>query len=580
MQAGKSWLSFRNPERVIVASSPDGVIEALLEIDEATGDGLWAAGFLAYEAAAAFDLAVLPPLSGLPLLWFGLYTEAVSAEAPPFVAGSSIQAGPWARGLDAPLHADALRRLQEHIGQGDTYQVNLTFPLRTRLDADPWTCFSALFQTQRPEHAAYLDTGRFAICSVSPELFFAWDGDRIRTRPMKGTAARGRTAGEDDARALALARSEKDRAENLMIVDMLRNDLGRVAEPGSVKVSGLFSVERYPTLLQMTSTVEARTEARLPAIMAALFPCASVTGAPKVRTMEIIAQTEREPRGVYTGSLGYVGPGRRAVFNVAIRTVVFDRETGEAGYGVGSGVVADSSAAGEYAECLLKAHILSETPFRLLETLRWTPEGGFFRGEAHIDRLLASAVFFSGAVSGSELRDALRVLGARLEEASRVRLLVDLEGRIEVEVSPLDGRSPLSSLESEFTIEDLIPVAIAVVPVDEGSLWLYHKTTRREVYDRALAERPDVLDVVLWNSRGEVTESCRANVVIDLGGGFVTPPVDCGLLPGTLRAHLLECGQVREQVVKVKDLARARRLFLVSSVRGVRPARLVEVGRS
>ena len=284
-----------------------------------------------------------------------------------------VRSGPWEPALDASVHARALATLQERIAWGDTYQVNFTFPLRARLAADPWAFFSSLFHTQRPRYAAYLDTGRFAIASVSPELFFDWRGDRLRTRPMKGTAPRGGSAREDDAQARALAASEKDRAENLMIVDMLRNDLGRVAVPGSVSVSELFAVERYPTLLQMTSSVEARTTAGLPEIMAALFPCASVTGAPKVRTMEIIAQTEQAPRGVYTGAIGYVGPGRRASFNVAIRTVVVDRESGESCYGVGSGVVADSSAAGEYAECLLKARILSETPFRLLETMRWTP---------------------------------------------------------------------------------------------------------------------------------------------------------------------------------------------------------------
>jgi para-aminobenzoate synthetase / 4-amino-4-deoxychorismate lyase len=566
IQDRKGWLRFEAPERILVATTGAEVHEALREIDAVTKDGLWAAGFIAYEAAGAFGLAVHPTQAGLPLLWFGLYRAAVPSSAPAFGPGTSA-VGPWEPALDASRHARAQATLQERIGWGDTYQVNFTFPLRAPFAADPWAYFASLVQAQRSRNAAYLDTGRFAICSVSPELFFDWDGDRLRTRPMKGTAPRGPTLEEDDARALALAGSEKDRAENVMIVDMLRNDLGRVALPGSVRVSELFAVERYPTLLQMTSSVEARTKADLPEIMAALFPCASVTGAPKVRTMQIIAETEKTPRGVYTGAVGFVAPVRRARFNVAIRTVVVDRDRGEAVYGVGSGVVADSSAEGEYAECLLKARILSETPFRLLETLRWTPEEGFFLGEAHLDRLVASAAFFGGDVSRPHIASELAALGARLREASRVRLLVDLDGRVELETSALEvpGLTPLV-------------VALARAPVDETSPWLYHKTTRREAYDQALAGRPDVDDVILWNSRGEVTEACRSNVVMDLGDGLVTPPIACGLLAGTFRAQLLQSRQVREQVAKVADLEGARRVFLVSSVRGWRPVRLAEPG--
>ncbi len=576
VQDGTGWLQFEGPEHVVAAFTTDEVPLALRELEQAASRGFWAAGFLAYEAAAAFGLAVLPAQPGLPLLWFGLYRSPRSAEAP-IPAALADAVGPWDPTLDASLHARALTSLQEHIACGDTYQVNFTFPLLAPLIADPWACFSSLYQAQRPGHAAYLDTGRFAVCSVSPELFFDWDQDRLRARPMKGTAPRGRTAREDAACGLALAASEKERAENLMIVDMLRNDLGRVADPGSVRVTEMFAVERYPTLLQMTSSVEARTKAGLGEIVSALFPCASVTGAPKVRTMEIIAQTERGPRGIYTGAVGFVAPGRRARFNVAIRTVVVDREREEARYGVGSGVVADSSAAGEYAECLLKARILTEPPFRLLETMRFDPGVGFFLGPAHLDRLMASAAFFGGAVSRSHLDAELQALGARLHGPSRVRLLVDLDGRIETQTSPIDGRGQVWNCESEFTIPDLtpFPVALAKTPVDGASSWLYHKTTRREAYDLALRQWPAAEDVLLWNSRGEVTESCRANVVLDLGAGLVTPPVECGLLAGTLRALLVDSGQVREQVLSLDDLARAHRLCLVNSVRGVWPVRLL-----
>jgi len=582
LQDGRRFLQFEGPESVVTAFTASEVLRALCELDRAASQGFWAAGFLAYEAAAAFGLAVLPPQPGLPLVWFGLYRDARPAEPPAAPVTGVETKGSWEPALDASRHARALASLQERIAAGDTYQVNFTFPLCAPLIGDPWACFSSLFQAQRPGYAAYLDTGRFAICSVSPELFFDWHEDRLEARPMKGTAPRGRTAREDEACGKALAASEKDRAENLMIVDMLRNDLGRVAEPGSVKVTELFAVERYPTLLQMTSSVEARTKAGLLEIVSALFPCASITGAPKVRTMEIIAQAEGGPRGIYTGAVGFVAPGRRARFNVAIRTVVIDREREEARYGVGSGVVADSSAAGEYAECLLKARILSEPPLRLLETMRWDPGSGFFLGRAHLDRLMASAEFFGGHVSRPQVENELQALATRLEGPSRVRLLVDLDGRTETQASPLDGRGQVWNCELQFTIPDLtpVPVALAKAPVDEVSPWLYHKTTRREVYDEALRQRPEAEDVVLWNSRGEVTESCRANLLVDLGEGLVTPPVECGLLAGVLRAQLLEKGRVREQVVKVGDLQRAGRVFLANSVRGVWPVCLIEEVRA
>jgi para-aminobenzoate synthetase/4-amino-4-deoxychorismate lyase len=570
IQDGKGWLQFEAPERILLATTSGDVHAALRELDAVAREGLWAAGFIAYEAAAAFGLAVRAPQAGLPLLWFGVYRKAAECSAPVIVDAPSGCVGPWEPALGAPEHARALAALQEHIGRGDTYQVNFTFPLRAGFTGEPSVYFASLLQAQRSRYAAYLDTGRFAVCSVSPELFFDRDGDRLRTRPMKGTAPRGRTAEEDAARAAALVASEKDRAENLMVVDMLRNDLGRVAVPGSVRVRDLFTAERYPTLLQMTSSVEARTEAPLSEIISALFPCASVTGAPKVRTMQIIAEMETTPRGIYTGAVGYVGPRRRASFNVAIRTVVVDRESKEAVYGVGSGVVADSNAGGEYAECLLKARILSETPFRLLETMRWTPEEGFFLREAHLDRLMASATFFGGEVSRAQVECELASLEARLGQASRIRLLVDLDGRVETEASALEAWGQVVNGEPQLPTRDLppVPVALAGTPVDEASPWLYHKTTRREAYDQAQAERPDVHDVVLWNSRGEITEACRSNVVLDVGGGLITPPVRSGLLAGTFRALLLASGQVREQAATVADLERADRVFLVNSVRG------------
>jgi len=568
VQDGERWLRLEAPERVLLAFSADEVRPALDALDAATRNGLWAAGFLCYEAAAAFGFSVRPPREGLPLVWFGLYHDAAETAVPAVGAEAAAPVGPWTPALDGVAHARALEALQEHIGGGDTYQVNFTFPLRAEFRADPWAFFRSLRQVQRSGNAAYLDTGRFVVCSVSPELFFRWEGEGLVTRPMKGTAARGRTAAEDEAFGRRLAASEKDRAENLMIVDMLRNDLGRVALTGSVSVTGLFAVERYPTLLQMTSTVTARTSAGISEILAALFPCASVTGAPKARTMQIIAETETAPRGVYAGAVGIVGPGRWASFNVAIRTAVVDRERGEAFYGVGSGIVADSDPAGEYSECLLKARVLAEPPFRLLETMRWTPEGGFFLEEEHLARLLASAAHFGAALHRTRVWGELHDLARRLVGPSRVRLLVDLDGGIELSATPLEAVAPAPAR-----------VALSREAIDDSSPWLFHKTTRREVYDAALAAHPGVDEVVLWNRRGEVTEGCRYNLVVDLGHGPVTPPISCGLLAGTFRGHLLAAGRVREQVVTVAELRGARAFFLVNSVAEWREATWAEGDR-
>ena len=541
--------------------------DALRESDAALAAGLWVAGFLTYEAAAAFGLQVRSPdPDGLPLLWLGVFAEPSATSLASLDQDTSAE-GPvpgldrWRPGLAAPDHAAALARLHEHIAAGDTYQVNFTFPLTGPLHEEPRALFSRLVGAQRPRHAAYVDLGRFAVASASPELFFRREGETLTTRPMKGTAPRGPTLEEDDREAAALQVSEKDRAENLMIVDMLRNDLGRVAEIGSVAAPSLFEIERYPTLLQMTSTVTARSRAPLSEVMAALFPCASVTGAPKTRTMEIIARQERAPRGVYTGTVGWAAPDGRACFNVAIRTAVVDRERGGVEYGVGSGVVADSVAAEEYAECLLKARILEERPFALLETLAFHPGKGYRRLGGHLARLSDSARYFGVPLDEAQIERALDEAVAAVTVASRVRLLVHGDGLTEVQLQPLE---PLSSRP--------LRVGLAARPVDPRSVWLHHKTTRREVYDTARASRPDCDDVLLWNTRGEITETTIANVVVERGDQRVTPPVSSGLLPGVERAHLLAQGGVRERVVPVADLRPGQRLWLANSVRGLLPA--------
>jgi para-aminobenzoate synthetase/4-amino-4-deoxychorismate lyase len=564
----RRWLAFDAPVEVLVARSPGEVAAHLRRVEWAAGrEDLHAAGFVSYEAAPAFDpkLPVLPP-GPLPLSWFALYREPRVLDSLPLPEPEAYALEGMAFEPDHEAYIGAIAAIKSAIREGETYQVNFTGRLRGRLRGEPWDAFLGLAAAQQADYCAFINTRDFALVSASPELFFDLEGAHIACRPMKGTRPRGRWQEEDAALRERLLASAKDRAENVMIVDMVRNDLGRIARNGTVRVERLFEVERYPTVWQMTSTVTARTDAPLSAIMEALFPCASITGAPKRRTMEIIARLEGGPRGAYTGAIGFVAPGRRAQFNVAIRTLVVERADGSAEYGTGGGIVWDSSAEEEYRECLVKAEVLARRPqgFRLLETLLWEPGSGYFLLEEHLERLRRSADYFGFRVNPAGVREALEAFAVRFAGgARRVRLTVDREGepRMEAEALAEAPRRPLR-------------LGIAPSPVDSGSVFLYHKTTRRQVYEEARAACPGCDDVLLWNERGEVTESTIASLVLRLDGELVTPPLAAGLLPGVMRGWLLGRGVVRERTVRLADLARARRLWLVNSVRRWRRAEL------
>ncbi len=414
--------------------------------------------------------------------------------------------------------------------------------------------FRSLLANQGTDFGAYLNTGAFDVLSVSPELFFRLDGDTVTSRPMKGTAARGLWYEDDCARAAALRASEKERAENVMIVDMVRNDLGRIARTGTVRVESLFDAERYDTVWQMTSTVTAETVKSVPEIFAALFPSASVTGAPKVRTMEIIRELEPHARGVYCGAVGWWGPGRRAEFSVGIRTMTVDKERRAATYPVGSGITWDSVSEAEYDECRLKAEVLHRRRprFDLLESLLW--DGDYFLLEDHLDRLEHTAVYFRFTLSRAAVLGELRRVAAGLTEPSKVRLLVSRGGGVRAEAEPLVAKGTLR-------------IGLAPEPVERCDPFLYHKTTQRAVYERIRALRPDCDDVVLWNEQGELTESTSANVVVRLDGRWYTPPVACGLLPGVMRGHLLRADVIEEAVLPIDALERAEDVKLINSVR-------------
>ena len=558
----------QKPVQVITAVSPQDVLPALVEIETAVNrHQLIAAGYIAYEAAAAFGLQT-HPLTEMPLLWFGLYQQKTINKKPSVLSPqSSVLSPDWQPAVPQNVYDTSIGRIKEYIAAGHTYQVNYTFPLRTHFAGDPFAYFVEMTAAQQGQYGAYLDLGRHVICSASPELFFKLDGAHIESKPMKGTAVRGRTLAEDRQNMAWLKASEKNRAENVMIVDMIRNDLGQIAQVGSVHVPHLFDVERYATVLQMTSTVTAQTDASIADILAHIFPCASITGAPKVRTMEIINEMESLPRGVYTGSIGYIAPGRKAQFNVAIRTVVIDREKEEAVYGVGGGIVWDSEARDEYEECRVKAKVLTEKrpSFDLLEALLWEPENGYYLFDYHLKRLLSSAEYFNIAVVPDQLVVLLYQFAATLDAPVKVRLQLQQSGMAAIEAVPLQvGAQP-----------EPVRVGPAKASVQSGSIWLYHKTSRRQVYANALASRPDCDDVLLWNERGELTEASSSNIVLTLDGKLLTPPVSSGLLPGTMRACLLANGRIHERILTLDDLQHCDDIYLINSVRKWKTAVLV-----
>ncbi|MCU0222916.1 MAG: aminodeoxychorismate synthase component I [Acidobacteria bacterium] len=557
---------FADPVAVLEARAPDEVPALLGEVERAAATGRWAAGFVAYEAAPAFDAALVThPPGPLPSAWFALFDAA--EDEPAAVPAGTRSPGPAERlepDTGEAAWLDAVAAVRAAIARGDTYQVNLTLRLAAPFAGDPLALWRRLAARQRGGYAAYLDLGRFAIASASPELFFRREGDWIAVRPMKGTAARGRFPDEDDARAAALAASEKDRAENVMIVDLMRSDLGRVAATGSVAVPALCEVERYPTVLQMTSSVTAtlRPGTGLADLFRALFPSGSVTGAPKASTMRTIAALERAPRGVYCGAIGLVAPGGAATFSVPIRTAVVDRETGRVEYGVGAGITWGSDAAAEYREVRLKSAVLAPPPppFELFETLR-VEAGRAVRLPAHLARLGASARYFGWPFDAAAAEGAARRRIDGLEPGVwRLRLVLAEDGAVRAEALPLE---PLPA--------GPLPVALCPRPVSRDDLFLHHKTTQRAVYETRRAEHPGVHDVLLLNESGELTEFTRGNLVLDLDGGRFTPPRPCGLLGGVLRRELLGRGAVAERVLRPTDLARATAAWLVSSLRGEVP---------
>lgn len=558
---------FQNPHKIITTSDIQKVVPCLKEVEEEIQKGYYAAGFLTYESAPAFDHAYLVKAGNrMPLLWFGIFTEPLNQN---LLSDGEFTITQWKASVSEEDYHTAIKRVKEYIRKGDTYQTNYTLRLHADFKGDTIAFYQQLKKAQNSNYCVYIDTGEHAILSASPELFFRVDGTKVTTRPMKGTIARGNTLEEDQKNKEYLLNSEKERAENVMIVDLLRNDLGIISNSGSVKVTQLMEVETYPTVLQMTSTIQGNIpeSATMCDVFRALFPCGSITGAPKISTMKIIEELETETREVYCGAIGYITPKKEAVFNVPIRTVMIDKSSGEATYGVGGGITWDSKSSNEYEEVIAKANILKtkRPEFQILESLL-LENGEYFLLEEHLRRMKNSAQYFQYPLSVDLLQIKLNKFKMAHEVGQyKVRCLLNQAGAIHVEGASIQSMLP------PFQIR------LANKPIQRNNPFLYHKTTNRTAYAESMNAKPShIYDILFWNEEEELMEFSSGNVVIDINGVLYTPPVTSGLLRGTYREALIKSGKVVEKVIKLEDLKQRNKLWFINSVRKWREVELVD----
>ncbi|WP_175615777.1 aminodeoxychorismate synthase component I [Piscibacillus halophilus] len=548
---------FDKPVDYVVANRLDEVKPALDRIEHYTKEGYYAVGYLSYEVAQAFN----PKMETheevrLPYLYFGIYKDYLKLYEVPT---GDLQKMNWVSDTTPKDYFKSIVHIHDAIQKGISYQVNYTIRLIAQYEQlNTRQLYEQLRQSQLANYTCHLQFNDFEIISVSPELFFAWDGYTIETKPMKGTIKRGNSSEEDKKLKDQLTHSEKDQAENVMIVDLLRNDLSRIAKKGTVNVPKLFDLEAYPTVYQMTSTVTAKTrdDVSLTSIFEAIFPCGSITGAPKISTMKLIKQLETSPREVYCGAIGMVTPERNAVFNVPIRTVLVDRRKQNAVYGVGGGITWDSTPEGEYEETVAKSNVLKQQgkDFELLETMKLS-NGKIDYLDEHLNRLKRSAEFFKIPFEQSKLDEIIRRLLIEHTGTSYVvRLLLNRSGVFSYQVLPYE--------EPPYSVD----VALAKKPIDKDNMFYYHKTTHREMYE--IFQEDNVFDVLLWNESGNITEFTKGNVVYKLNGQLFTPPVSDGLLAGTFRERLITDNQVAERSLPKDELKYVDEIWFINSVRG------------
>lgn len=580
---------FLDPVKIIEAPDIDRVGPAFDEIDELVKNGYYAAGYVAYEAGFAFiknilksgDLSSFP----YPLVWFGIYKDPVvldhrkdSADMPwienwnPLSGEQPCELKNMQACISEADYYKKIERIKNYLECGETYEINFTWNTSFSFSGSPFALYNDLKKKQSVSYAAFLKNDDLRILSFSPELFFRRTGDKIAARPMKGTIKRGRNLIEDEENIRRLRESKKDMAENIMIVDLVRNDLGKMCEPGSIKVNKLFDIEKYETVFQMTSTVEGRLRPGISyhEIFKNLFPCGSITGAPKCRSMEIIREVENDYRGIYTGAIGFIAPGDKAVFNIAIRTPVIQGNSGT--MGIGGGIVWDSTPGDEYRESILKKEFLVKPvqEFKLLETILYC-NGKYRLLSEHLERMAGSAEYFCFSFDAMKIIERLKQYAARTDEntAYRIRLLLDKRGEVSVEGWKLD----IAGKRFHGNI------ALAGAKTNTDDTFLYHKTTNRSLYAGfyELAVKEGLADIIFINERGELTEGCISNIFIKREDELITPPPGCGLLNGIMRQYLLKKKKnMREDIISAEDLRRADAIYICNSVRGIGRVELVD----
>ncbi len=605
-----AWL-FTEPQHEIKATNPIELLLALRQIDQLRKQGYYLAGYLAYEAAYALQhplekLQWPADSSSPPLLQFYAFTAAqripsvaVTAalqqlpESPPFIDELHYSEAP-------AEYADTLRRIRAYIESGDTYQVNHTLRLNFELRGTINGLYQALRERQPVAYSALFHLPNQSILSLSPELFISKRGSTLSSKPMKGTAARGADPDTDQRIIVAMRADEKLRAENLMIVDLMRNDIGRIAHSGSVRVEGLFEVQSYQTVHQMVSTVYGEIDPALDfeTVVRHLFPCGSITGAPKIRTMEIIRELESSPRQLYTGALGFITPDNDFTFNVPIRTISFPANSQCGRLGVGGGIIYDSQTAAEWQECRLKTSFLTglNQAFQLIETFRFDHVAQqILRLEQHIKRLQDSAGYFGYPCDPDAIRHQLDAfLGAAQATMAKhptdlkIRLLLNAQGEVQLSMEALDPSVQLVQLATDpvelppMTYRSTLPtISISPHRIEADNLFRRHKTTNRSLYNRAYqaAEQQGHYDVVFFNQHGHCAEASRHNLLISKAGQLITPPLSDGALPGVMRQTLIATSRqpIIERSITREDMQAADQLYLCNSVRGVLEVRMATV---
>jgi para-aminobenzoate synthetase/4-amino-4-deoxychorismate lyase len=606
---------FFSPKGKLILTNPQNIEKFFEQLENKLNKGFYLAGFLSYELGYFLDYKDSVYYNfKFPLAFFYVFEKPIvyNHKTDIFEEGtdliqrlfsvdlvkenSKFKLTNFKLNTSKKEYVENVKKIKNYIFSGDTYQINYTIKLKFDFTGSILGLYNKLKQTQSVSYCAFIKTKDFSVISFSPELFFRKTTDIIIVKPMKGTIPRGKDVFEDKIQVRKLQNSVKDRAENVMIVDLLRNDLGKISSYGEVKVKKLFEIEKYETLFQMTSTIQAKINPNinLYKLFYSLFPSGSVTGAPKIRSMQIIKEVEKEPRYVYTGSVGFIKPNRDSVFNVAIRTLLIGKN-GKAELGIGSGIVADSYPQKEYDECKLKyKFLITKIPkFRLVETILYCAdfnyeiknfydlnlnitkenfEQGYFLLKYHLERLKNSAMYFDFKFDEGQIFDKLYKLKKQLiKQAYRIRLLLSKNGDVEIQKSVYDIKNFCSKKIEKITISKSF--------VDKNNVFLYHKTTNRRVYNKEYKKYSGrFFDVLFINKNGEVTETSRANVFVKIGDYYYTPPKSSGLLNGVFKKFLIEQNKdkIKDKTISIDEVFKSEKLFITNAVFGIKEVKLFD----